>query len=119
MTATHGYQEKKKLTTRFFVDLKERIWVPSKDGLEVKVGNQWVIKKDIKDAFGIVEDKSGNIWIGMKGYNGVVKYDGNEWISYFKKKGQLPSAWINYMYPASDGKVWFITDAGVCYYNSK
>ena len=67
---------------------------------------------------GIVEDGSGNIWIGTQG--GVNVFDGSNWINYNTDNSPLTSNAVEKMFADDLGNVWIGTwqdDGGVCMYD--
>ncbi|HNT80435.1 MAG TPA: two-component regulator propeller domain-containing protein [Bacteroidia bacterium] len=111
------HQSQQKVDCKFFIDSKSRKWLPKKDGLEYKIDGKWNKKEEYQDIFGFVEDRSGNIWIGMK-QKGVVCYDNNEFKSYSASNG-LPSNNVQNIFTDSNNRVWFSTDKGLCYYKNE
>ncbi len=59
----------------------------------------------------VSEDKAGYLWI-RTAFEGVSRYDGNEFENYNTLKGLISNN-INYVFSASDGAIWFCTDRGV------
>ena len=63
----------------------------------------------------VLEDKSGNIWIGTMG-GGVCRYDG-ETFSYYTVKEGLADNVVNSICEDYKGNLWFGTNNGVTFYN--
>lgn len=113
------HQSIRKVDCKFFIDSKSRVWLPEKDGLEVRLKGKeggWTKMDEYKEIFGFVEDKRGNIWIGTK-KNGVIMYNNNEFKSFNTANG-LPSLSIQNIFTDENGRVWFSTSKGLCYYQN-
>lgn len=104
-------QEKKKLDARLHVDAKGRLWVPGKKGLERKVDGEWRIETDIRDVYGFVDDKLGNLWILSK--DKVHFFDGTA-IKEVTTASGIPSTTTSYVTVDLQGNVWMMTDKGLC-----
>ncbi|MCA6436455.1 MAG: SpoIIE family protein phosphatase [Bacteroidetes bacterium] len=64
----------------------------------------------------VINDKSGNIWIGTNGA-GVSKYDGENFINYTQKNG-LSNNTILTLFEDSKGRIWFGTEGGgACWFD--
>ncbi|HEX2955602.1 MAG TPA: two-component regulator propeller domain-containing protein [Chitinispirillaceae bacterium] len=71
----------------------------------------WKVYMDIAtDITSIMVDTQSRIWIGHAG--GVIKFNGDEWISDSKKHG-IPAASIQDMYRDGSGNLWYATENGV------
>jgi ligand-binding sensor domain-containing protein len=64
-----------------------------------------------------LKDKKGNIWFAASG-RGVYRYDGKSFTNFTEKDG-LSSNVVSCIYEDNTGKLWFGTNAGVCYYDGK
>lgn len=67
-----------------------------------------------------VEDKSGNLWIGMGGGGGggVTKYDGQSFTHFTEKEG-LSSNLVRSILEDRKGNLWFATGKGISRYDGK
>lgn len=64
----------------------------------------------------VINDKSGNIWIGTNG-SGVCRYDGENFINYTQKNG-LSHNTILTLFEDSKGRIWFGTEGGgACWFD--
>ncbi|MCK4344242.1 MAG: SBBP repeat-containing protein, partial [Bacteroidales bacterium] len=67
---------------------------------------------------GVVEDGSGNIWVGTD--EGVSVYNGVSWITYDTVNSPLTSNWVEKLYADDLGNVWigtWVDEGGVCKYD--
>lgn len=71
----------------------------------------WKVYMDVAtDITSIMADTQSRIWIGHAA--GVVKFNGDEWITDAKKHG-IPAASIQKMYRDGSGNLWYATENGV------
>lgn len=75
------------------------------------VDGSWKVYMDIAtDITSIMVDTQSRIWIGHAA--GVIKFNGDEWISDSKKHG-IPAASIQEMHCDGNGNLWYATENGV------
>lgn len=72
---------------------------------------------DSYQAFDVLEDTKGNIWIAST-HHGVFRYDG-EVFSNFTVKDGLTSDRVMSIYEDKAGGIWIATQAGLSFYNRK
>lgn len=74
-------------------------------------GKQWNVFMDIQAGItSIMVDSEGRIWFGSA--NGLIKFNGDEWISDSKQLG-VPAAQVSQVYCDGAGNLWFATENGV------
>jgi ligand-binding sensor domain-containing protein len=74
-------------------------------------GSKWNVFMDIQAGIGsIMVDSQGRVWFGSA--TGLVKFNGDEWISDAKQLG-LPASQVNQMLCDKDGNLWFAVETGV------
>ncbi|MBN1604870.1 MAG: hypothetical protein JW915_24905 [Chitinispirillaceae bacterium] len=72
---------------------------------------KWKVYMDIAtDITSIMVDTQSRIWVGHAA--GVIKFNGDEWITDSKKHG-IPAASVQKMYRDGSGNLWYATDNGV------
>ena len=60
----------------------------------------------------IIEDKSGNLWLGGLGFNGLTKYDGKSFYSFTEKEGLSNNVVCSILQDKS-GNIWIGTRFGL------
>lgn len=66
------------------------------------------------ETYDVKQDNEGNIWIATD--RGVVKYDGQKFITYTKKDGLIDDVVLQ-IYKDRFGRMWFLSvSKGLCYY---
>jgi len=74
-------------------------------------GKEWNVYMDIASGItSIMVDSKGRVWFG--GGSGLVKFNGDDWISDTKKLG-VPAAQINQLFKDDEGNLWFGMENGV------
>jgi ligand-binding sensor domain-containing protein len=74
-------------------------------------GSKWNVFMDIHAGItSIMVDSEGRVWFGSG--MGLVKFNGDEWISDAKQLG-VPASHVNQMYCDKDGNLWFAMETGV------
>jgi len=106
-------QEKMELKGKIFIDSRNRIWVPEINNLKLYENNKWTDFKDIIDAWKILEDKYGTIWIATKS-DGIISYSEGKFY-YFREKDGLVSSEIKNFFLIDGNDKWAIIDGGICH----
>lgn len=76
-------------------------------------GSTWQQFMDIQEGItSIMADTQSRIWFGSS--TGLIKFNGDEWISDAKKLG-IPAAMVSDMYRDDAGNLWFASENGVVY----
>jgi ligand-binding sensor domain-containing protein len=73
--------------------------------------NSWFyygISQKLVDIYSIEVDKLGNIWVGH--YDGLSKYDGNDWTHYTPYNSSMPAQIITSIAFDNEGNKWLGTD---------
>lgn len=61
--------------------------------------------------FSITQDESGFLWLGT-GYNGVLRYDGNNVINYLHDKGKVSDSQAKFSLPHNNSGNLFLDNRG-------
>lgn len=91
------------------------LWFGAYTGLYRYDGNEfkkYLINERAYPVNDIVEDESGNLWIGTNG-DGIYRFDGEIFTEYKLNEDKCGASVINKLYLDSDGKVWAGTKAGL------
>ncbi len=91
---------------------EEEIWaaVGEKDVNRYN-GKEWQVYMDVQEEIAdVMVDTQSRIWFGSPG--GVLKFNGEEWISDPAKLG-IPGMTVSDMYRDSGGNLWFGSENGI------
>jgi len=92
---------------------KKTVWaaVGEKDVNSLKEGGEWNTFMDIQEGItSIMVDTQSRIWIGST--NGLIKYNGDEWID-DPKKLNVPAAQVFWMYRDKGGNLYYAAENGI------
>ena len=104
-------QFKKNLESNLIIDAADRVWAPTRKGMEIYEKGQWTLKKEMGNVFGIL-NYQGEFWVLTK-RNGVWRVSDNQW-EHISEGNGLPSNRVNMGYVSDDGSVWISTTKGLC-----
>jgi signal transduction histidine kinase/ligand-binding sensor domain-containing protein len=106
------------------MDKDDNIWIGTNKGMQFfnkKTGKFSVFSNGIKKELehtpvsDFCFDSFGTLWIGSWA-DGLLKYEDKPQLKSYKHneadKNSLTAGWANYIYEASDGKIWISTNAG-------
>ena len=101
------------LTSRFYIDSGDRIWAPGKKGMTVISDGKTQKFESLTQINGIMEDANKNIWLNQNGKALWFRDGKTEQVNF---PDNLKSAGIQMIFRDENGRVWFFTDKGVCYF---